>query len=96
MNSLNKYKEKTKEVCVSKGWNNESVEHIWMFMVEEIGELAGAIRRDTNKFMDKKKVNIEGEIMDVMSYLFQIADMFNVDLDRAWENHLRKKQLYSN
>ena len=34
----------------------------------ELGELASAIRRSTNKFNDRKKTNIEGEIMDVLTY----------------------------
>jgi NTP pyrophosphatase (non-canonical NTP hydrolase) len=56
-----------------------------MFLVEEIGELASAIRRSTNQFNDKKKISVEGEIMDVLSYLFQIAHIFDIDLDKAWE-----------
>lgn len=92
--TLNELKQKTKEICEMKGWNNESVEHIWMFLIEEVGELASAIRRDTNKYNDRKKVNIEGEIMDVMSYIFQIAEIFDIDLDQAWENHLKNKLPY--
>lgn len=84
MTSLNRCKELTRDLCRAKGWQDVSIPHLWMFLVEEIGELASAIRRSTNQFSDKKKVNIEGEIMDVMSYLFQIADRFGVDLDAEW------------
>lgn len=84
MTSLNRCKELTRDLCRAKGWQDVSIPHLWMFLVEEIGELASAIRRSTNQFSDKKKVNIEGEIMDVMSYLFQIADRFDVDLDAEW------------
>ena len=62
-----------------------------MLITEEVGELASAIRRTTNNFTDKKKVYIEGEIMDVMSYLFQLADRFHVDLDSAWKSHVASK-----
>ena len=88
--SLNYYKMKTRNVCLEKGWQNVSVEYLWMFLIEEVGELASAIRRHKKQFPDRKKVNIEGEIMYVLSYLFQLSDIFDIDLDKAWEE---KKQL---
>ena len=92
MTSLNRCKELTRDLCRAKGWQDVSIPHLWMFLVEEIGELASAIRRSTHQFSDKKKVNIEGEIMDVMSYLFQIADRFDVDLDAEWAIRHRHRQ----
>jgi len=86
MEPLNNHKRQTMEICRKKGWDNVSIEYLWMFFVEEVGELASAIRRHKKQFPDRKKINIEGEIMDVLSYLFQIADIFNVDLDVAWKN----------
>jgi len=89
--SLNYFKDETIKVCFQKGWENVSIPLLWMLFVEEVGELASAIRRTTNNFTDKKKIYIEGEIMDVLSYLFQIADRFNIDLDSAWEEHRQVK-----
>ena len=85
--TLNYYKNKTRLVCIEKGWQNVSVEYLWMFLIEEVGELASAIRRHKKQFPDRKKVNIEGEIMDVLSYLFQLSDIFDIDLDKAWEEN---------
>ena len=87
---LNEYKQKTKEICMKKGWDGVSIDHLWLFLIEEVGELASSIRRTTNNFSDRKKVNIEGEIMDVMSYLLQIADIFDIDLDEAWDKYIVK------
>ena len=87
---LNEYKQKTKEICMKKGWDGVSIDHLWLFLIEEVGELASSIRRTTNNFSDRKKVNIEGEIMDVMSYLLQIADIFDIDLDEAWVKYIVK------
>jgi len=89
--TLNECKTKTMEICKTKGWSDVSIPHIWMFLTEEIGELASAIRRTTNQFSDKKKTSIEGEIMDVLSYLFQIADAFDIDLDTAWKEYTSQK-----
>jgi NTP pyrophosphatase (non-canonical NTP hydrolase) len=89
--SLNHFKKETLKICFQKGWDNVSIPLLWMLLTEEVGELASAIRRTTNNFTDKKKIYIEGEIMDVMSYLFQIADRFDVDLDAAWAQHIQTK-----
>ena len=86
--TLNKCKDETMTMCRRKGWDDVSISHIWMFLIEEIGELASAIRRSTNQFSDRKRTNVEGEIMDVLSYLFQIAHVFDIDLDKAWANHV--------
>jgi len=86
--SLNKYKDLTQEICIKKGWDEVSIEVIWMLLTEEIGELASAIRRTSRHFQDKKIINVEGEIMDVLSYLFQLAYKFNIDLDQAWSSHV--------
>ena len=79
--SLNHYKAETIALCEKKGWANISLDQLWMFLTEEIGELAGAIRRNNNHFQDRKRISIEGEIMDVLSYLFQLAHQFDIDLD---------------
>jgi NTP pyrophosphatase (non-canonical NTP hydrolase) len=89
--SLNECKIETMKICKKKGWDKVPVENIWMYLTEEIGELASAIRRSTNQFSDRKKTSIEGEIMDVLSYLFQIADVFEIDLDAAMKKHLSVK-----
>jgi NTP pyrophosphatase (non-canonical NTP hydrolase) len=85
--TLNDLKNETMRVCRLKGWDKTNTEDIWLFLIEEIGELASAIRRATNKYNDRKRINVEGEIMDVLSYVFQIADQFDIDLDKAWKNH---------
>lgn len=91
MYTLNKCKEETMKLCRSKGWDDVSVPMLWMLLTEEIGELASAIRRSTHNFSDGKRTNIEGEIMDVLSYLFQIAHIFNIDLDKEWEKYQNKR-----
>ena len=91
MGSLNQCKNATMEICRKKGWDKVPVENIWMYLTEEIGELASAIRRTTNQFSDKKKTNIECEIMDVLSYLFQIADIFDIDLDSEMEKYIKNR-----
>lgn len=85
--SLNFYREDIMEMCRTKGWDHCSVEKVWLLLIEEIGELAGSIRRHNNCFKDRKKVKIEDELGDVFSYLFQIAGILNVDLDQMWKQN---------
>ena len=90
MLSLNDYKRDTMVMVTQKGWLGPSVENIWMYFTEEVGELAGSIRRSKNQFKDRKKFKLESEMGDVFSYLFQLAYMLNIDLDQMWENQREK------
>tara|TARA_Y100000389_G_scaffold164614_1_gene168442 strand:- start:40210 stop:40548 length:339 start_codon:yes stop_codon:yes gene_type:complete len=96
--SLNRYKVETMNLCRHKGWLGPNIEQVWMYFTEEVGELAGSIRRHKNQFRDKKKVKIESEMGDVFSYLFQLADMLHIDLDQMWIEHKNKmiKKRYIN
>lgn len=88
---FNEFMEENKRICVIKGWHKLNVNSLWLCMIEEIGELAASIRRTTKIFPDYKKMNIEGEIMDVFSYVLQLADMYNVDIDKVWKEYTKTK-----
>ena len=90
MYNLNNYKDNVMSICRYKGWDNCSVEKVWLLLTEEFGELAGSIRRHNNCFRDKKRVKIEDELGDVFSYLFQIAGILDIDLDQMWERNKTK------
>ena len=93
--SLNYYRDETKKVCKSKGWDRAPVDTVWLLLSEEVGELASAIRQYKKMY---KKTNLKKErgtdvmmeMGDVFSYLFQLAHMLNVDLDKMWIEHKQK------
>jgi len=93
--SLNYYRDETEKVCKSKGWDRAAIDTVWLLLTEEVGELASAIRQQKKTF---KKTNLKKdrgtdvmmEMGDVFSYLFQLAHMLNVDLDKMWEEHRQK------
>ena len=90
--SLNYYKTETEKVCKSKGWDRAAIDTVWLLLTEEVGELASAIRqyKRTYKKTNLKKdrgTDVMMEMGDVFSYLFQLAHMLNVDLDKMWEEH---------
>ena len=96
--NLNEYRDRTHALCRSKGWDKASVSNVWLLFTEEIGELASAIRQyqRTYKKTGLKKergTDIQMEMGDVFSYLFQLASMLEIDLDEMWKKHQQKVQL---
>jgi NTP pyrophosphatase (non-canonical NTP hydrolase) len=90
--SLNSYKTATHNLCKSKGWDKVPVSTVWLLLTEEIGELASAIRQSQRTFRKSnlkkfKGTDIQMEMGDVFSYMFQLAYMLEVDLDEMWEKH---------
>ena len=94
MNSLNGFKYATGNLCKVKGWDKASIYNVWLLFSEEVGELASAIRQDQRLYKKTVRkdrgIDIESEMGDVFSYLFQLAYMLNVDLDKMWMNHYHK------
>ena len=86
--TLNNYRNQTIQLCKDKNWTNVSVEQVLVLLMEEIGELAGAVRQKIGLFPCKrKKANVSEEMLDVLSYIFQLSAMMEIDLNKAWEKH---------
>lgn len=93
--TLNHYRDATNIICKTKGWDRAPVSSVWLLLTEEIGELASAIRQYTRTYKKsnlkkERGIDIQMEMGDVFSYLFQLASMLNVDLDEMWEKHQQK------
>lgn len=78
-----------KELCEARGWDKNSPLEIFLLFTEEVGELAKAIRyqQDIQKESGKDQ-DLAGEFADVFSYLLDLANHFDIDLEQA----LREKQ----
>ena len=88
---MNTIRDENIEICKQKGWDRAPIHKVWLLFTEEIGELASAIRQSQNLYKKSgKSVDVASEMGDVFSYLFQIAYMLNIDLDRMWEIHKQK------
>jgi NTP pyrophosphatase (non-canonical NTP hydrolase) len=88
---MNQIKEENIRICRQKGWDRAPIHKVWLLFTEEIGELAAAIRHTQGMYRKPgSTINVETELGDVFSYLFQLAHMLNVDLDRMWETHKQK------
>jgi NTP pyrophosphatase (non-canonical NTP hydrolase) len=75
------------EVCKERGWTKDSYAEKFLLFTEEIGELAKAIRKTRGLYQEKarqKRLDLEEEFADVLSYLLDLANYFQVDLEKAF------------
>lgn len=89
---MNSIRDENIMICRQMGWDRAPIHKVWLLFTEEIGELASAIRQSQGIYRKSggKSDDVANEMGDVFSYLFQIAYMMNVDLDRMWEIHKQK------
>ncbi len=89
---LKDYQEYIKQITIERGWDKNSPLEIFLLFSEEVGELAKAIRNKYRLYHETgKKYNpneLEEEIADVFSYILDLANVFDIDLETAF----RKKE----
>ena len=83
--SINEIQSYIKKVMEVRGFNKEKSSDKILLLVEEVGELAKAVRKNEKKLgIDKTKEynysSIESEIADVFIVLLSICDILNMDL----------------
>ena len=75
------------EVCQERGWTKDSRSEKFVLFVEEVGELAKAMRKAAGLYEEQAKqrdISLEEEFADVLSYLLDLANCFQVDLEQAF------------
>ena len=87
--SINEIQSYIKKVMEVRGFNKEKSSDKILLLVEEVGELAKAIRKNERKLgIDKTKEynysSIESEIADVFIVLLSICDILNIYLFKAF------------
>ncbi len=81
------------KICQERGWTKDNYAEKFLLFTEEIGELAKAIRKTQGLYQEKarqKQFELEEEFADVLSYLLDLANYFQVDLETAFR---QKEQL---
>ncbi len=85
--SINKLQKYIHNVVVQRGFDEEMPADIMLLMVEEIGELAKALRKYVGLKIDQNKkdkyVQLEHELADVFIYLLDLANACEIDLFQA-------------
>ncbi len=85
--TLNDLQTYVDEVCKERGWVKDNYSEKFLLFTEEVGELAKAIRRSVGLYYEKAKpkdIELEEEFADVLSYLLDLANYFQIDLERAF------------
>jgi NTP pyrophosphatase (non-canonical NTP hydrolase) len=75
------------EVCQERGWTQDSPSQKFVLFIEEVGELAKAMRKHAGLYEERAKthdMSLEEEFSDVLSYLLDLANLFQVDLEAAF------------
>jgi NTP pyrophosphatase (non-canonical NTP hydrolase) len=74
-------------VCEERGWTKDSPSEKFVLFIEEVGELAKAMRKAARLYEEHAKphdISLEEEFADVLSYLLDLANCFHVDLEQAF------------
>ena len=74
-------------VCEERGWTKDSPSEKFVLFIEEVGELAKAMRKAAGLYDERARqrdVSLEEEFADVLSYLLDLANCFQVDLEEAF------------
>lgn len=84
-NTLQEVQEYIKKVINIRGFANQEIEKTMLLLLEEVWELAKAIRKTaTNMGLDNNKINhydtIESEVADVFIVLNSVCNKLNIDL----------------
>ncbi|MCK5538126.1 MAG: hypothetical protein KAI79_14970 [Bacteroidales bacterium] len=90
--TLAEYQTYIKSICEERGWTKNSYTELFLLFSEEVGELAKAMRNYHQLYSETIKSDaqpaLEEEFADVFSYLLDLANLFNIDLETAF----RKKE----
>lgn len=85
-----------KTVLTQRGFADEGPRDIMLLMVEEVGELAKALRKHIGLKIDHQKVasytSIEEEAADVFIYLLDLCNALDIDLFTALKNKELKNE----
>ncbi|NPA69011.1 MAG: RS21-C6 protein [Chlorobi bacterium] len=86
--TLKDMQEHIKKLAIKRGWNKNNHLEIFLLLTEEIGELAKAVRNKTNLYTENNKKyhkeELELEFADVMNYIFDLANYFDINLEEAF------------
>jgi NTP pyrophosphatase (non-canonical NTP hydrolase) len=79
------------DICFERGWDKNTHTEKFLLFMEEVGELAKEIRNTTGLHSKKPKgrearLALEEEFADVLNYLLDLANTFEVDLEKAYRD----------
>ncbi len=83
------FQEYVRQMCAERGFDKNTHEQKLLLFIEEVGEMAKAMRKRAKFLLDPAKPNtddLEGEFADVLIYLLDLANGYGVDLEKAFRD----------
>ena len=96
---LKDFQEYVRELEIERGFEKEGVIPKCLLLTEEVGELFKAIRKKDKVLKvdhNSKFGSVDEELVDIMIYLFAIANRFDIDLEKAFreKEEINKKRTW--
>lgn len=96
---LKDFQEYVRALEIERGFEKEGAIPKCLLLVEEVGELFKAIRKKDKMLKvdhNSEFGSVDEELVDVMIYLFTIANRFDIDLERAFreKEEINKKRTW--
>ncbi|HET7060045.1 MAG TPA: DUF5798 family protein [Candidatus Saccharimonadales bacterium] len=84
--TLEDFQKLVRKLVVERGYNQETVPEVLMLLIEEVGELAKAIRKINGQVThaDSKVHQVEDELADCLWLLVDISNRLDIDLEAAF------------
>lgn len=84
--TLDDYQKLISELIIERKYDEETVPEVFTLLVEEIGELAKAIRKYNGQKVhtDSQTHNVAEELADVFWLLIDLSNRLGVDLEQAF------------
>ncbi len=84
--TVKQYQELIQKLVIERGFDKETVPEVFTLLVEEVGELAKAIRKHNGQKVDlsREQHEVEEEAADVFWLLLDICNRLNIDLAKAF------------
>jgi NTP pyrophosphatase (non-canonical NTP hydrolase) len=92
--TLRDYQDQIKKLVVERGYDQETVSEVFGLLVEEVGELAKAIRKVNGQkvHLDSRTHEVGEEMADVFWLVIDLCNRLNIDLAQAFEAKEMKNQ----
>lgn len=88
------FQQHIRQLVIERGYEKETVPEVLMLLVEEVGELAKAIRKLNGQktHQDSKVHDAEEELADCLWLLIDLSNRLDIDLETAFRAKEAKNQ----
>lgn len=84
--TLPEYQKLISKLVIERGFDKETVPEVFTLLVEEVGELAKAIRKQNGQKVDlaRRQHDVEEEAADVFWLVLDLCNRLDIDLAKAF------------